>query len=137
MVEKRKSLDDILKENQQNKKYELIEHNQQKINVPKVKPVEKLAFCLPEDIILVKEITDGHMQTAKGLVLVDPKMEKQTRVCKVLGLGDKIDLKKFHDLKPGSTIIIPAVVGTRHNYLGDELIFVKQKDILAVVFRVN
>ena len=84
--------------------------------------------------VLVK-MEEGEETTKSGIILSNSSKEK-TQIAKVLevGPGEKIDgkLEEMY-VKKGDRVIVSKYAGTEIKYEGDELLIVKQSDILAVI----
>ena len=86
------------------------------------------------DRVVIKML-EKEETTKSGIILSNSAKEK-TQIAKVLevGPGEKIDgkLEEMY-VKKGDKVVINSYAGTTIKYEGEELIIVKQADILAIV----
>lgn len=84
--------------------------------------------------VLIK-MKEGEETTKSGIILTGSAQEKP-QIAEVIevGPGQEIDGKLEKMLvKKGDNIMISEYAGTKVKYQGEELIIVKQDDILAIV----
>ena len=84
--------------------------------------------------VLIK-MKEGEETTKSGILLTSSAQEKP-QIAEVIeiGPGQEIDGKTEKMIvKKGDNIIINEYAGTKVKYQGEELIIVKQDDILAIV----
>ena len=87
-----------------------------------------------QDRVLIKMI-EGEETTKSGIILSSGAKEKpQIAEVIAVGPGGKVDGKEVEmTVKKGDKVIISKYAGTEVKYEGEELIIVKQSDILAIV----
>jgi len=87
-----------------------------------------------QDRVLVKMI-EGEETTKSGIILAGKAQEKpQIAEILAVGPGGEIDGKDVKmNVKVGDKVIISKYSGTEIKYNGEEMIIVKQGDILAIV----
>ncbi|MBR1802652.1 MAG: co-chaperone GroES [Clostridia bacterium] len=86
------------------------------------------------DRVVVKRV--GNEETTKSGIILAGKSEEKSQMATVLKVGPGIDSegKKVEmQVKEGDTIVINQYAGTEVKYEGEDLVIVKQSDILAVV----
>lgn len=86
------------------------------------------------DRVVVKRLENE--ETTKSGIILAGKSEEKSQMAKVLKVGPGIDLdgKKVEmQVKEGDTIVMNQYAGTEIKYEGEDLVIVKQNDILAVV----
>ena len=86
------------------------------------------------DRVLLK-MEEEEEKTKSGIILSTSAKEKpQTAKVIEVGPGEKIDgkLEEMY-VKKGDKVVINSYAGTTIKYEGEELIIVKQADILAIV----
>ena len=86
------------------------------------------------DRVVVK-MTEAEETTKSGIILTANSQEKP-QVAEVLevGPGGQVDGKEVKMyIKKGDKVILNKYAGTEVKYEGEELIIVKQSDILAIV----
>ena len=84
--------------------------------------------------VLIK-MKEGEETTKSGIILASSAQEKP-QIAEVIevGPGEKIDGKNEEMyVKKGDKVVINSYAGTTIKYEGEELIIVKQADILAIV----
>ncbi len=87
------------------------------------------------DRIIVKRL-DGEEKTAGGLFIPDTAKEKpQKGTVVAVGNGKKNDEGKCSplDVKKGDTILFGKYAGTEVKVAGDELLMMREADVLAVI----
>lgn len=87
-----------------------------------------------QDRVLIKMV-ESEETTKSGIILSNSSKEKP-QIAEVLevGPGGEVDGKKVEMIvKPGDKVIASKYSGTEIKYEGEELIIVKQSDILAIV----
>ena len=87
-----------------------------------------------QDRVLIK-MTEGEETTKSGIILSSGAKEKpQIAEVIAVGPGGKVDGKEVEmTVKKGDKVIVSKYAGTEVKYEGEELIIVKQSDILAIV----
>ena len=87
-----------------------------------------------QDRVLIKMI-EGEETTKSGIILSSGAKEKpQIAEVIAVGPGGKVDGKEVEMIvKKGDKVIVSKYAGTEVKYEGEELIIVKQSDILAIV----
>ena len=87
-----------------------------------------------QDRVLIK-MTEGEETTKSGIILSSGAKEKpQIAEAIAVGPGGKVDGKEVEmTVKKGDKVIVSKYAGTEVKYEGEELIIVKQSDILAIV----
>lgn len=83
---------------------------------------------------IVLKVVEMEEKTKGGIILTDTSKEKPL-IAKVIavGTGEIIDGKKVPlDVKEGDTVIYSKFAGTEINIDDEDLLIVKQSDILAV-----
>jgi len=86
------------------------------------------------DRVLIK-MTENEETTKSGIIL-SAKAQEKPQIAEVLavGPGGKIDGNEVEMLvKVGDKVIVSKYAGTEVKYEGEELMIVRQNDILAVV----
>lgn len=86
------------------------------------------------DRVIIKMI-ESEETTKSGIILASSAKEKP-QIAEVLevGPGLKIDGKiEEMDVKKGDKVVVSKYSGTEVKYQGEDLIIVKQSDILAIV----
>ncbi len=86
------------------------------------------------DRVVIKMI-EGEETTKSGIILSASAKEKP-QIAEVLevGPGGKVDGKQIEMyLKKGDKVIVSKYAGTEVKYEGEDLIIVKQDDVLAIV----
>ena len=86
------------------------------------------------DRVVIKML-ENEEKTKSGLILSGASKDK-TQIAEVLevGPGAEVEGKKIEMLvKKGDKVIVNQFAGTEIKYEGEELIIVKQNDILAIV----
>ena len=86
------------------------------------------------DRVVIKML-EGEETTKSGIILAGAAQEKP-QIAKVLevGPGGEVDGKAVKMLvKKGDKVVVNKYAGTEIKYEGEELIIVKQGDILAIV----
>ena len=86
------------------------------------------------DRVLIK-MMESEETTKSGIILAGKAQEKP-QIAEVLavGPGGKVDGNEIEMyVKVGDTVIVSKYAGTEVKYEGEELIIVKQSDILAIV----
>lgn len=86
------------------------------------------------DRVVIKMI-EGEETTKSGIILSASAKEKpQIAEVIAVGPGGKVDGKEIEMyLKKGDKVIVSKYAGTEVKYEGEDLIIVKQEDILATV----
>lgn len=87
-----------------------------------------------QDRVLIKML-ESEETTKSGIILANSSKEKP-QIAKVLevGPGGEVDGKKVEMIvKKDDKVIVSKYSGTEIKYEGEELIIVKQGDILAIV----
>ena len=86
------------------------------------------------DRVVIKMI-EGEETTKSGIILSASAKEKpQIAEVIAVGPGVKIDGKEIEMyLKKGDKVIVSKYAGTEVKYEGEDLIIVKQDDVLAIV----
>jgi len=87
-----------------------------------------------QDRVLIK-MTEVEETTKSGIILSSGAKEKpQIAEVIAVGPGGKVDGKEVEmTVKKGDKVIVSKYAGTEVKYEGEELIIVKQSDILAIV----
>ena len=87
-----------------------------------------------QDRVLIK-MTEGEETTKSGIILSSGAKEKpQIAEVIAVGPGGKVEGKEIEmTVKKGDKVIVSKYAGTEVKYEGEELIIVKQSDILAIV----
>ncbi len=86
------------------------------------------------DRVVIKMI-ESEETTKSGIILSSSAKEKP-QIAEVLevGPGGKVDGKEIEMyLKKGDKVIVSKYAGTEVKYEGEDLIIVKQEDVLAIV----
>ncbi len=86
------------------------------------------------DRVLIKMIENE--ETTKSGIILAPAAKEKPSVAKVLavGPGGTVDGKEIKmEIKVGDKVIVSKYAGTEIKYEGEELLIVKQNDILAIV----
>ena len=86
------------------------------------------------DRVLIKMIENE--ETTKSGIILAPAAKEKPSVAKVLavGPGGTVDGKEIKmEIKIGDKVIVSKYAGTEIKYEGEELLIVKQNDILAIV----
>ena len=87
-----------------------------------------------QDRVLIK-MEEGEETTKSGIILSSGSQEKP-QIAKVLGVGPGLTVdgkKEEMCVKKGDRIMVGKYAGTEIKYEGEELLIVKQGDILAIV----
>lgn len=88
-----------------------------------------------QDRVVIKMI-EGEETTKSGIILASSAKEKP-QIAEVLEIGpgliDKDGKVISMDVKKGDKVVVSKYSGTEIKYEGEDLIIVKQSDILAVV----
>lgn len=86
------------------------------------------------DRVVIKMI-EGEETTKSGIILSASAKEKpQIAEVIAVGPGGKVDGKEIEMyLKKGDKVIVSKYAGTEVKYEGEDLIIVKQEDVLATV----
>ena len=86
------------------------------------------------DRVVIKMI-EGEETTKSGIILSASAKEKpQIAEVIAVGPGGKVDGKEIEMyLKKGDKVIVSKYAGTEVKYEGEDLIIVKQEDVLAIV----
>lgn len=87
-----------------------------------------------QDRVVIKMI-EGEETTKSGIILSAAAKEKP-QIAEVIevGPGGKVDGKEIEMyLKKGDKVIVSKYAGTEVKYEGEDLIIVKQDDVLAIV----
>ncbi len=87
------------------------------------------------DRVVVRRI-DGDTRTSGGIIIPDTAQEKpQEGEVVAVGPGARADDGTVHplDVKPGDRVLFGKWSGNEATLDGDELLFMKESDILAVV----
>lgn len=86
------------------------------------------------DRVIIKMIETE--ETTKGGIILSPSAKEKPQIAEVLevGPGGMVDGKEVvMTVKKGDKVIVSKYSGTEVKYEGEELIIVKQGDILAIV----
>ena len=87
------------------------------------------------DRVLVKRLEE-ETKTAGGLYIPDSAKEKPTRgrvIAAGTGRANDEGVRKPHDVKAGDHILFGKYAGTEIKIDGEELIIMREDDILAVI----
>lgn len=88
-----------------------------------------------QDRVVIK-MTEGEETTKSGIILASTAKEKP-QIAEVLeigpGLTDKDGKIVPMEVKKGDRVVVSKYSGTEVKYEGEDLIIVKQSDILAIV----
>jgi len=86
------------------------------------------------DRIIIKMVESE--ETTKGGIILSPSAKEKPQIAEVLevGPGGKVDGKEVvMTIKKGDKVIVSKYSGTEVKYEGEDLIIVKQGDVLAIV----
>ena len=86
------------------------------------------------DRIVIKMIESE--ETTKSGIILSASAKEKPQIAEVIevGPGGKVDGKEIEMyLKKGDKVIVSKYAGTEIKYEGEELIIVKQEDVLAIV----
>lgn len=86
------------------------------------------------DRVIIKMVESE--ETTKGGIILSPSAKEKPQIAEVLevGPGGMVDGKEVvMTIKKGDKVIVSKYSGTEVKYEGEDLIIVKQGDILAVV----
>ena len=86
------------------------------------------------DRVVIKMIESE--ETTKSGIILSASAKEKPQIAEVIevGPGGKVDGKEIEMyLKKGDKVIVSKYAGTEIKYEGEELIIVKQEDVLAIV----
>ena len=86
------------------------------------------------DRLVVKRLENE--ETTKSGIILAGKSDEKSQMAKVLNVGNGINAegKKIEmQVKEGDTVVINQYAGAEIKYEGEDLVIIKQSDILAVI----